>query len=81
MRAAVRGVDAREDFAREAGAAADVEDEGGGGEREEGEGAVRHCGLDVLDARGGGVFAGFRVVVEEVWRATGGVVSEGKGGV
>lgn len=75
MGTAVRGVDTREDFAREAGPAADVEDKGGGGEREEGEGAVCHCGLDVLDARGGGVFAGFRVVVEEVWRAAEGGLS------
>ncbi len=38
-------------------------------EGEEGEGAVGHGGLDGLDARGGGVFAGFGVVVEEVGRA------------
>lgn len=59
----------REDLARETGAAADVEDEGGGGEAEEGERAVSHFDLDVLDAGGGGVFAGFDVVVEEVGRA------------
>lgn len=58
-----------EDFAREAGAAADVEDEGGGGKVEELEGAVGHVGLDVLDSGGGGVFAGFDIVVVEVWGA------------
>ena len=41
-------------------------------EVEEGEGAVGHVGLDALDAGGGGVFAGFGVVVEEV-RGSGGV--------
>ena len=59
----------REDFAREAGAAADIEDKGGGGEGEKGEGAVGHGGLDGKDAGGGGVFAGFGVVVKEVGRA------------
>ena len=39
-----------EDFAGEAGAAANVEDEGGGLEVEEFEGAVGHLGLDGLDA-------------------------------
>ncbi len=39
-----------EDFAGEAGTAAYVEDEGGGGETEEGEGAVGHFDLDGLDA-------------------------------
>jgi hypothetical protein len=29
---------------------------------------VGHVGLDVLDAGGGGIFAGFGVIVEEVWR-------------
>lgn len=66
MRAAVGGGDGGEDFARETGAAAYVEDVGGGGEGEEGEGAVGHFDLDGLDAGGGGVFAGFGVVVEEV---------------
>jgi hypothetical protein len=47
----------------------DVEDEGGRGEREERESAVGHGGLDGADAGGGGVFAGFDVVVEEVWGA------------
>lgn len=58
-----------EDFSRQAGAAAYVEDEGGGGECEEGESAVGHGGLDRADAGGGGVFARFDVVVEEVWGA------------
>ena len=58
----------REDFAGEAGTAADVEDERGGGETEEGEGAVGHFDLDGLDAGGGGVFTGFGIVVEEVGR-------------
>ena len=61
----------REDFARETGTAADVEDEGGGGETEEGEGAVGHFDLDGLDAGGGGVFTGFGIVVEEVGRTGG----------
>jgi hypothetical protein len=30
---------------------------------------VGHGGLDGADARGGGVFAGFGVIVEEVWGA------------
>ena len=62
-----------EDLAGETGTAADVEDEGWGGETEEGEGAVGHFDLDGLDARGGGVFAGFGIVVEEVG-GTGGEV-------
>ena len=33
---------------------------------------MRHCGLDGLDAGGGGVFAGFGVVVEEVGGAAAG---------
>ena len=44
------GGDGGEDFTGEAGSAADVEDEGGGGEIEEGEGAVGHFDLDGLDA-------------------------------
>lgn len=36
---------------------------------EEVEGAVGHGGLDGADAGGGGVFAGFDIVVEEVWGA------------
>ena len=59
----------RQDLAAETRAAADVEDHGWRGERKEGEGAVRHCGLDLLDARGGGVFARFGVIVEEVGRS------------
>ena len=55
-----------EDFAGETGTAADVEDEGGGGETEEGEGAVGHFDLDGLDAGGSGVFTRFGVIVEEV---------------
>lgn len=58
-----------EDFAGEAAAATDVEDEGGGFEVEDFEGAPGHGGLDVLDARGGGVFAGFGVIVVDVRRA------------
>lgn len=69
------GGDGGEDRARQAGAAADVEDEGGGAEAEELERAVRHFRLDVLDPRGGGVFAGFAVVVEEVGGAGWGRVS------
>ena len=61
-----------EDFAREAGAAPDVEDEGRAGEREEGERAVGHRRLDIANARGGGIFAGFGVIVEEVGRTMGG---------
>ena len=64
-----------EDFAREAGATADVEDEGGAGEGEEGERAVGHGRLDITDAGGGGIFAGFGVIVEEVGRAIGGGLS------
>ena len=60
------GRDGGEDFARQAGAAAYVEDEGGGREVEEGEGAMGHAGLNGLDAGGSGVFEGGRVVVEEV---------------
>jgi hypothetical protein len=63
-----------EDFTGKAGTAAYVEDHGRGGEGEEGEGAVGHGRLDGADAGGGGVFAGFDVVVEEVWGA-GGFVS------
>lgn len=63
-----------EDFAGEAGTAADVEDEGWGGETEEGEGAVGHFNLDGLDAGGGGVFTGFGIVVEEVGGTGGAVV-------
>jgi len=60
----------RQDFAAETGAAADVEDHGWRGEREEGEGAVGHCRLDLLDTRGGGVFARFGVIIEEIgWSA------------
>ena len=55
-----------EDFAGETGTAADVEDEGGGGETEEGEGAVGHFDLDGLDAGGGSVFTRLGIVVEEV---------------
>lgn len=65
-----------DNFAGEAGAAADVEDEGGAGEVEEVEAAVGHRGLDVLDAGGGSVFLGFEVIVEEV-RRTGGRVRKG----
>lgn len=71
VRAALRGRDLGEDLAGEAGAAADVEDEGGRVETEELEGAVGHVGLDVLDSGGGGVFVGFGVIVEEI----GGAVS------
>ena len=71
MRPVFRRGDGGEDLAREAGAAADVEDEGGGFEVEEFEGAVGHLRLDGLDAGGGGVFAGFGVVVEEVWGTAG----------
>ena len=62
-----------EDFARETGTAADVEDEAsaGGGEMEEGERAVGHLGLDGGDAGGGGVFLGDRVVVVEICGAGG----------
>lgn len=61
-----RGVGVRggQDFAGQAGAAADVEDEGRVSEGEEGEGAVSHVGLDVLNSRAGGIFAGFGVVVK-----------------
>ncbi len=76
-----------QDFARETGAAADVEDERRGGEAEEGESPVGHFDLDILDAGGGGVFAGLGVVVEEVRRAGGGggsvpneSISKGGGG-
>lgn len=71
MGIAGRGVGRRvcEDLAAEAGAAADVEDEGRGCEAEEGQSAVRHLGLDVLDAGGGCVGAGGCVVVVEVWWA------------
>lgn len=48
-------------------------------EVEEGEGAVRHVGLDALDAGGGGVFAGFGVIVEEVWGSVAVGVSWGCG--
>jgi len=71
VRAAFRGGDFGEDFAREAAAAADVEDERGGLEVEELEGALGHGGLDVLDARASGVFAGFGVVVVHVGLAVG----------
>lgn len=49
-------------------------------EAEEGERAVGHCGLDFLDARGGCVFLGFGVVVEEVGGAVGGLVWGMNGG-
>lgn len=55
-----------EDFAREARAAADVEEEGGPVEVEELERAVGHVGLDGEDTGGGGVFAGFGGIVKEV---------------
>ena len=58
----------RQDLAAETGAAADVEDHRWRGEREEREGAVGHCRLDLLDTRGGCVFARFGVIVEEVGR-------------
>lgn len=74
MRAAFFGVDGGEDFAGEAAAAADVEDEGGALEVEELEGPAGHGCLDVLDTRVGGVFAGFDVVVVDVGGA-GGIVS------
>ena len=67
----------REDLAGQTAAAADVEDEGGGLQIEQLEGAVRHGGLDVFYAAGGGVFAGFGVVVVDVRRAGG--VLEGVG--
>ena len=50
MRTTQGGGHGGEDLARETGTAADVEDEGGGGETEEGEGAVGHFDLDGLDA-------------------------------
>jgi hypothetical protein len=70
MRTAVFWLDLREDFAREAGATANIEDEGGIFEVEEFESAVGHGGLDVLDTRGGGVLARFGVIVVQVRRAT-----------
>ena len=69
MWATFGGVDRGDDFTGKPGTAADVEEEGGRGEVEELEGAVRHRGLDVLDAAGGGVFARFDIVVVEIWWA------------
>ena len=66
MGPAVAAVDTRQDLARQSGTAADVEDQRGRGQGQELQGAVRHVGLDGADAGGGGVFAGFGVVVEEV---------------
>lgn len=78
MRAAVGRVGGGEDFAREARAAAEVEDEGGRVQVEEFEGAVSHRGLNGADAGGGRVFARFDVVVEEVRGE--GVFGAGHGG-
>jgi hypothetical protein len=58
----------REDLAREARAAAHIENERRCIEVEEFEGTVCHGGLNVLDAGVGRVFAGFDIVVEEVRR-------------
>lgn len=68
---ALRGRDRGQDVAGETGAAADVEHEGRGLETEELESPVGHVDLHILDARGGGVFAGFGVVVKEVGWAIG----------
>lgn len=69
VRAAVGRVDGGEDLAREATAAANVEDKRRALEVEELEGAAGHGGLDVLDTGAGGVFAGFGVVIVDVGRA------------
>lgn len=69
MGPAIRGLDRGENFPGEAGAAANVEDQGWGGETEQLEGAVGHFGLNVLDPRRGGIFSRFGVIVEEVGRA------------
>ena len=58
-----------DDLAAEPGAAADVEDQGGGGQCEELEAPGRHRCLDRLDPAAGGVFGCFDVGVEEVRRA------------
>ena len=82
MRATSGGGNGGKDLAAEAGTAADIEDQRGGCEVEEGEGAVGHGGLDGEDTRGGSVFAGFDVGVEEVGWAGGRTVisTEREGG-
>lgn len=69
MRSAICGVDGGEDLARQAGTAANVENQGRGGEVEELEGAVSHFGLNVLNTRRCSVLSGFIIIVEEIRRA------------
>ena len=69
---------AGENFAGEAGPAADVEDEAWGGEVQEGKGAVGHLRLDGGDAGGGGILLGNGAVVVEVCRAEEGLVCQGQ---
>lgn len=69
MRTAFRGINRREDFARETGTAADVEDQRRGVQVEKFEGAVGHLGLDILDSGGSGVFSCFCVIVMKIWGA------------
>nr|POE63200.1 hypothetical protein CFP56_04103 [Quercus suber] len=66
VRAAVVFGDAGQDLARQPGTAADVKDEGGVLQVEKIQGTVGHGGLNAPNARGGGVLAGFGVIVEQV---------------
>ena len=57
-----------QDFAGKTGTTANVEDEGWFPEGEKFKGAMRHGGLNILDAGGGGVLCGCGVIVVEVGR-------------
>ncbi len=80
MWTSIRGWGGGEYFPRQAGTAADVEDEGGGFYGEEFQSAIGHFDLHILDSGGSGVFAGFGVVVEEVGGAVGALSNVGEWG-